>query len=384
MQPEYESEQLERANVPRAAINAVVAGPSSAVTIPGLMTSEVIGALSSRALITRIAVDPGKNFNSGLHRATSLSSKYQDGDGVVRSLRAPLIARRRRQEFKQYFADRVELAVALAWPGLDNSWIGEFVQVANQSSATTVVLMVTHPTSNAARSTSLAREVSDADLVLVGDIIDATLLSATLGSSRPIIEVHRSLSLTGRNLDQGHKRLTTFLPKDDEQSLVSVLAAFDAIPMGWIEDYDLRVIMRYSGRGIPDHVMSSFHSEHVQLIGDDFSTLDLQKIVSDSSALSVADPAFDSRAYAVAVEEGVATVVLADNMTTEVGRGYVGGLLADINRPTSVHVAHNHALRLSELHFPSPSAWFELATRLDAAAKDMSTVLSGDSSSQFA
>lgn len=384
MRPEFDSKQSAMVGRLKTTVNAVVAGPSSAVTVPGLMTSEVIGALSSHAQITRVAVDLGQNFNSGLHRATALSSTYPHGEGVVRSLRAPLIARRRRQEFRQYFNERVELAVALAWPGLDNSWIGEFVQVANQAGTATVVLMVTHPSSSQASSASIAREVVDADLVLVGDIIDATILSATLGSSRPVIEVHRSLSLTGRNLDKSRKRLTTFLPKDDEQSLISVLAAFDAIPSDWIEDYDLRVIMRYSGRKVPDHVAASYHTEHVQLIGDDFSSLDLQKLATDSSAMSVADPSFDSRAYATAVDAGVVTVVLADNMVTDVGRGYVGGLLADINRPTSVHVAHNHALRLSELHFPAPGAWFELATRLDAAAKNIGPVWSGDSSSLFA
>jgi len=360
----------------RPTMNAVVAGPTSTITVPGLMTAEVVGALTAHSLVTRVAVDLGKDFNAGLHRATALSSTFHRGEGRVRSLRAPLISRQRRQEFRQYFTDRVELAVALAWPGLDNSWIGEFVHVANQAGARTVVLMVTHPTAGQNAAASLAREVAQADLVLVGDIIDATILSATLGTTRPVIEVHRALSLTGRSVGQDRKRLTTFLPKDDEQSLVSVLAAFDAIPTDWIDNYDLRVIMRYSGRAVPDHVAASYHSAHVQLIGEDFSSLDLHQIAADSSAMSVADPAFDSRAYATAVDAGVATVVLADDMVTDVGRGYVGGLLADINRPTSVHVAHNHALRLSELRFPSPDAWFELATRLSDAVRDNGTTWS--------
>jgi hypothetical protein len=117
-------------------------------------------------------------------------------------------------------------------------------------------------------------------------------------------------------------------------------------------------------------VAASYHSDHVQLTGEDFSSLDMHQIASDSSAMSVGDPAFDSRAYATAVDAGVATVVLANDMVTDVGRGYVGGLLADINRPTSVHVAHDHALRLSELRFPSPIAWFELADRLNNEFQD--------------
>jgi hypothetical protein len=71
-------------------------------------------------------------------------------------------------------------------------------------------------------------------------------------------------------------------------------------------------------------------------------------------------------------------------MVTDVGRGYVGGLIADIRRPTSVHVAHNHALRLAELRFPSPHAWFELANRLNSAATDTGTVWNEASSSQLA
>ena len=47
-----------------------------------------------------------------------------------------------------------------------------------------------------------------------------------------------------------------------------------------------------------------------------------------------------------------------------VGRGYVGGLLADVRRPASVHVAVNHALQLEELRFPSPVTWNQLARKL--------------------
>jgi len=350
--------------------NVVVAGPSSNVTIPGLMTAEVVGALAAHTQVTKVAVNTSKDYDSGLHRAKALSASFQRGDVATRTFRTPLMSRQRRQEFRPYFKDRADVAVALAWPGIDNSWIGEFVHVARQAGAATVVLVVSHPSSGQG-ATSIARELVDADLVLVGDIIDATLLSATLGSRRPIIEVHRALSLTGRNANGGTKRLTTFLPKDDEQSLLSVLTAFDAIPSDWIENYDLRVIMRYSGRAVPDHVAASHHADHVQLIGEDFSSLDMHQIASDSSAMSVADPSFDSRAYATAVDAGVATVVLAGDMVTDVGRGYVGGLLADLNRPTSVYVAHNHALRLSELRFPSPEAWFELAERVGAAAADV-------------
>lgn len=380
MQPPFDPENL-RPTQFKPTINAVVAGPSSTVTIPGLMTSEVVGALAAYAHITRVAVDPGKDFNAGLHRSKALSPTFYRKDGRVRFLRAPLGSHPRRQVFDQYFTQAVELAVALAWPGLDNSWIGEFVRVANDAGAKTVVLAVTHPIAGQDCTATLAREVAHCDLVLVGDIIDATILSSVLGSKRPVIEVHRALSLNGRAVGQERKILTTFLRKDDERSLASVLTAFDAIPIDWISDYKLRVIMRYSGRAVLDHVAASYHSNHVQIVGDDYSSLDLNTLASESSALSVADPAFDSRAFATAVGAGVATVVLANEMVTEVGRGYLGGLLADVNRPTSVYVAHDHALRLSELRFPSPEAWFELATRLNDAATGRGITWSEDSSS---
>lgn len=381
MQPTSENME-DRITRPRG--SAVVAGPSSSITIPGLLTSEVVGALSSYATITRIAVDLGKDFNAGLHRATALSSTFQPEQGAVRNLQAPVTARQRRVEFREYFRGNVDLAVALAWPGLDNSWIGDFVDSAKDADVTTAVLMVAHPTTTRNATSALAREFVEADLVLVGDVIDATILSAAYGATRPVIEVHPAMSLNGRQVGQEYKRLTTFLPKDDEQALSNVLAAFDAIPTDWIDNYDLRVIMRYSGREVQEHVAASYHSSHVQLIGEDFSSLDLSQLASESSAMSVADPAYDSRAFAIAMEAGVATVVLANDMVTDVGRGYVGGLLADINRPTSVHVAHSHALRLSELHFPAPLAWFDLAVRLRAAFTKDDFVWNENHSSQLA
>jgi hypothetical protein len=153
-----------------------------------------------------------------------------------------------------------------------------------------------------------------------------------------------------------------------------VLSAFDAIPEAWISDYQLRVIMRYTGDSMPDMVASSYHSENVRLIGEDISAGDLEELCSTSSALSVADPAIDSRAFSSAVDSGIATVVLTDSTLPMVGLGYVGGLLADLRSPSSVHVAINHALRLEELQFPSPDAWDRLARRLTPAARESSTL----------
>lgn len=360
-------QSIERVAVPQLSFASVVAGPVSSVTIPGLMTSEVVGALSSYSRVITIPVNPSKDYDTGLHRAKSLSANFRVAEEAQPTTRLPLASFKRRSEFRRYLTEQVSLAVALAWPGIDNTWIGEFVHVARQMGAKSVVLVVDHPSSENG-ALSLGREVADCDLVLVGDIMTATLLSVKLGSERPVIEVHRALSLTGRSVDSSRKRLTTFLPKDDEQSLLQVLRAFDAIPADWIDDCDLQVIMRYSGRNATDRIAASYHRDHVVLTGEDFSSLDVRNIVAESSAMSVADPAVDSRVFAAAVDSGVATVVLAGDMITEVGRGYVGGLLADVKRPTSIYVAHNHALRLSGLRFPSPDSWFDLASRLSAVA----------------
>ncbi len=334
------------------------------------MTSEVAGALATYGQIVTVGVNPSRDYDSGLHRARSLSALHHSSQ-LTESFLHPWLSRQRRQEFRRYFNDQVKLAVALAWPGIDSSWIREFVHVANQNGARSVVLVVTRPVATQS-VTEMARAVSDADLVLVGDVMDATLLSATLGSTRPVIEVHRALSLSGRTNNERRKRLTAFLPKEDEQSLVSVLTAFDAIPSDWIENYDLRLVMRFSGRAVPSRVKTSYHAHRMELIGDDLSSTDVSQIASESSALSVADPSMDSRVFATAVESGIATAVLADGMTTNVGRGYVGGLLADVSRPTSVFVAHSHALRLAGLRFPSPDDWFDLAARVASSVIDIS------------
>lgn len=347
----------------------VVAGPSSDVTIPGVITTEVVGAISAYADVIRVAVNLGKHHDAGLDRAQSLSSSRPTSHTGGREIFTPSFNWQRRPQFNEFFDRDITLAVALAWPGINCSWIGDFVRAAKVVGTRTVVLVVSHSTSRQGASL-LTHEVLDADLVIVGDVMDANLLGASLGRKHPVIEIHRSLSLTGREVDSESKTISTFLPKDDERSLQSVLAAFDATPQDWVKDYDMRVIMRYSGRVVPELVGSSFHSNHIQLIGDDFSSIDLRRVASDSSAVSVANPELDSRVLSTAMDEGVATVVLSGDGESEVGIGYVGGLIADVRRPTSVYVAHNHAIRLSQLKFPSPEAWFELAIRLGSMWSD--------------
>jgi hypothetical protein len=161
--------------------------------------------------------------------------------------------------------------------------------------------------------------------------------------------------------------IMAILPKNNGDSLSTLLAAFDAIPEAWIGNYQLEIIMRFAGRVIPDMVAGSYYADHVQLIGEDIATLDLAELCSSASVITIADPALDSRAFSTAVDCGVATVVRANSLLPKVGRGYVGGLLADFDRPESVHVALFHALRLTELGFPHPEAWDELAARLIGA-----------------
>jgi hypothetical protein len=140
------------------------------------------------------------------------------------------------------------------------------------------------------------------------------------------------------------------------------MGAFDAIPDSQVNNYSLHVITRYEGSVVKSIVAKSYHARHVQLFGDDMTKDDLRQLCDTSSAIGMADPQLDSRAFSAAVNCGIATVVLASSKAAPtVGRGYVGGLMADGGRPASIHVAMAHALRLNELGFPNPDAWPELA-----------------------
>ncbi len=344
--------------------HVVVAGPSSQVTLPGVMTAEVVGLLAPFAKVTTIAVDSTKDFASGLHRAPALAGAYQRSHHVVNSLRAPLVARHRRAAMRPHFGERTSMAVALAWPGLDNSWIGDFVRLARESRTPSVVLVVTHPNSPS-HVAALAREVSDCDVVLVGDIMEASLLAATLGTTRPIIEVQRALSLNGRAQARPIQTVSTFLQRDDVESLQSVLRAFDATPEGWIDGRQLRVVMRYHGSE-PEHlVRQSFHGAHVELIGETLDESELAELAQSSSAFAIGDPEIDSRVFSQAMNQGIGTAVLSDGVPL-LSTNYVGAVLGNVTRPASIHVAVAHTLRMADLRFPGPQDWREVAQRLDS------------------
>jgi hypothetical protein len=335
------------------------------VTVPGLIVSEIVRALAVSHRVTRVEVDVDDDFNVGLHRAPSLAAA--NGAHRFANLqrhRAPNNLRLRLQAFRDWITPDTGIAIAYAWPGLDNSWIKHFLHVAHGAGASTVVLCESLPHNAKVSVAALSDVVSRADRIVVGDASDAKELRAILGSHGPSISAHRALSLGGRKDRPDARRITAFLPRDHQASLATVLAAFDAIPEAWVSDFKLQLVTRYAGDQVPDMVASSFHAEHIRLIGEDLSSLDLGALCDSSSALGVADPAADSRVFSTAMDKGVATVVLSSSPLLAVGTGYVGGLIADVSRPASVHVALHHALRFAALRFPTPDAWRELAVEL--------------------
>jgi len=343
----------------------VVAGPSSLLTVPGVIVSEITHALATFTQVTRIEVDLKTDLTAGLHRAPSLAAAHNtyDGGRIVR-YRAPTNARLRAQEFRDLMAPGIATAIAYAWPGIDNSWIRQFIHAGRSAGASTVVACATLPQPSHARAVSLAGTFTYADAVLVGDDTQAKELMSVFGHSGPFVESHPALSLDGRGGRSPRHQITAFLPKDDVASLTTLLAAFDAIPEAWIETYNLQVVMRFEDQLVPKLVEDTYHKKYVQLIGDNMSSLDLKDLCTASSALSIAAPLIDSRAFSIAIDCGVGTVVLGNAQRPDVGRGYVGGLLANRSRSASVHVALIHALRLAELQFPNPDTWFDLAQRV--------------------
>ncbi len=343
----------------------VVAGPSSSLTIPGIVVSQIVQALAKRTSVTHIEVDSNTDLMAGLHRAPSLAAAHDAIEGgSISRYQVPSNIRLRAQAFRDLIGPGVETVVAYAWPGIDNAWIRQFIDAGRSAGALTVVACASLPQPNHARAVSLAGTLVNADVVLVGDDQQASELARAYGRSGPVVESHRALSLGGRSGRQSKQQITAFLPRDDTDSLSTLLAAFDAIPEAWIDVYSLEVVMRFGDAAAPGLVANSYHANHVELIGENISSTDLRELCAASSALIIAEPAVDSRVFSMAVECGIGTVVLGTVQVPEVGRGYVGGLLADGNRTASVHVALTHALRLAELQFPKPDSWDELAQRI--------------------
>lgn len=347
---------------------AMVAGPGSSLTLPGIIVSEIARALSGATAVVRIEVDADPDYAEGLTRSPSLSAAFiESHSDMLTTRRAPMNARLRKQAFEDWLGPDIRVAFAYVWPGLDTAWIRDFIQSATSARVPCAVAIASLPKSDHATTASLADTVSKADLVLVGDALEASEYRSLFAASGPVVEVHRSLSLKGRADQPSAHRVTAFLPKDSTDTLRTLLAAFDAIPQSWIGQYELQIAMRYTSHVVPDMVSSSFHGNHVRLLDERLADEELIHMCEASSALIIADPLVNSRVFQIAVECGIATIVLSPSDLPDVGVGYVGGLLADINFPAAIDVALAHALRLAELRFPSPDSWAELAQRLDAS-----------------
>jgi hypothetical protein len=305
------------------------------MTVPGIIVSEIVQAIAKVTQVTRIAVDASPDLMVGLHRATSLAAAHGAVNlGIGSHGQASISSRFRVQDFLDLMGPDVGTVVAYAWPGIDNAWIRQFIRAGRTAGALTVV---------------------------------ACALASTYGRSGPLVESHHALSLGGRRGNVSSQQITAFVPKDDGRSLTTLLAAFDAIPEGWIDAYSLQVVMRHDDSTVPKLIAESYHTNYVELIGGHVSSAELLELCAASSALSIAEPAMNSRVYSTAVAVGIATVVLSAQPLPEVGHGYVGGFLADRNSSVSVHVALIHALRLAELRFPSPDSWVEFARRIVGA-----------------
>jgi len=272
--------------------------------------------------------------------------------------------RAQRKAFHQHLRPDTAMAIALSWPTIANDWIGDFVAAAKDVGAVSVVLRMSGPSSDMSQIDGLARRVTKADLVLVGDPLEANRLSGSLRSATPVIDTHRALSLLGRQRAADTHRVAAFLPKDDVAGLQMLLRAFDAIPEAWSNSYRLTLVMRSSTDEVRSAVAASHYADRIDVIDSDLSEEALSNLCDDSSAVVMADPGVESRAYALAEQRGVATVLLLDTSFPVVGKGYVGGLVADVHSPSSIYVALMHAIRLAELSFPTPKAWSELGLRL--------------------
>jgi hypothetical protein len=352
----------------------VIAGPGSSFTVPGLIVSEIVQALAKSTPTTRIEVDINGDLISGLHRAPSLSAAHEPHQSdAYKTYRAPDNAHRRAQLFRSVMGRDVATVVAYAWPGIDNSWVKQFISSGRAAGALTVVACASLPQPSHARASSLSSVIASADVILVGDQTQAKELRQVFGKWGPTIECHDALSLDGRSGRKSRFEITAFLPKDGVEALRTVLSAFDAIPEAWIHDYRLQVVMRYDDREVVEMIDDGYHRKHVELVGDQMTSKDLEGMVATSSAISVANPEIDSRVFSAAMISGVGTVVMGDARLPRVGRGYVGGLLADVRSPASLHVALSHALRLGDLRFPNPSTWNGLAHRLSPVAHELAS-----------
>jgi len=189
-------------------------GPSSSLTIPGIIVSQIVHAISENHSVMNIEVDSSSDFDAGLHRTPSLAVAHRtEKSGNVVSYVAPTHPRLRAQAFKGWIPSSARAAIAFAWPGLDNGWISQFLHAAHSNNTPTMVVCVSLPRSNHDKVIALADVMIGADLVLVGNTQEADALKKIFSRSGPVVEMHPALSLQGRAERASIHQITAFLPK---------------------------------------------------------------------------------------------------------------------------------------------------------------------------
>ena len=177
----------------------VIAGPSSSLTIPGIIVSQIVHTIAEQHSVMSIEVDSSTDFDAGLHRTPSLAAAHRsEMSGNVVSFVAPSIPRLRSQAFKGWIPYGARAAIAFAWPGLDNDWISQFLAAARAKNTPTMVVCVSLPRSNHDKVAALADVMFGADPSLVGNAKEAEALKRIFTRSGPKVEVHKALSLQGR------------------------------------------------------------------------------------------------------------------------------------------------------------------------------------------
>ncbi|MGA7834968.1 MAG: hypothetical protein WCA31_07125, partial [Acidimicrobiales bacterium] len=186
----------------------LIAGPSSSLTIPGVVVHQMTHAIGELVPVVRVDVDSSTNIVAGLHRAPSLAAAHDSpADRNITRYRAPQHARLRGQMFRSLMLPDVSTVVAYAWPGLDNSWIRQIIQAGRSAGKMTIVACASLPQPNHKRANTLASTFAYADVVLVGDKREARELATIFGRLGPIIEAHSALSLEGRGGRDGTQRI---------------------------------------------------------------------------------------------------------------------------------------------------------------------------------
>ncbi len=341
-----------------------VAGPSSSLTVPGVMVSQIVRALAEFAPVDQIEMNGNPDFGTGLTRAVHLVTALDGGARFPISVRQRCDEPRRRSQcFRERLTGGVSIAVAFIWPTLDTSWVRAYLEAAHDVGAVTFAVCVSLPGRSTLKDLDELIKSVGTDYVIVGDRRDVVDY-VPADEARAIILEHPALTLRGRSATGELKTISAFLRRDDVESLRVLCTAFDALPEAWADQYQLNIVMRHDDASVPRIIDQSYHSRYIHLIETNIDDASLAGLCAQSSVLIVADPASDSRAFALAKACGIATVVLATSRRGDATDDYTGGLLADDDQPLSIYVAINHGLRLAGLRFPRPESWNDLAATI--------------------